>query len=245
MDQNPFRRRVYAHYVSVSPALGESEARTLLIMRAPYMRRLIRRHFPADRNAKIIDLGCGPGTILHFAREMGYANIEGIDCAPEQVATAHHLGITGVHLGHIIPTINALPSESVDTIVTFDVIEHLCCDELATVVDGVHRVVKAGGRWIIHVPNGEALFGARMRYWDVTHEMAYTRNSMSQVLRSSGWKSVECFEDTPPIHGAKSLLRAVLWRGLRICLIFTLAVEGGDPDWNAILSQNLLAVAYK
>ena len=42
------------------------------------------------------------------------------------------------------------------------------------IADAVQRALKPGGRWILHVPNGEALFGARMRYWDFLATGAFT-----------------------------------------------------------------------
>lgn len=84
--------------------------------------------------------------------------------------------------------------------------------------DDVLRVLKPGGRWIIHVPNGESPFGGRMRYWDLTHELAFTRTSVAQLLLASGFSDVRCFEDQPVVHGAKSALRWLLWQGFRALL---------------------------
>jgi SAM-dependent methyltransferase len=244
MNENSYRSRVYARYVSASPALRENAAHDLLVMRGPYLRRLIRHHFPADRDAKILDFGCGPGTIINHARALGYRNIEGVDASREQVERAANLGIPGVRLGDIVETANELPPESVDAVITFDVIEHFGRDELFRFAEAVHRITKQGGRWIIHVPNAESLFGALGRYGDLTHELSFTRNSINQLLGPGGWR-VQCFEDTPPIHGAASLVRAILWRGVRIGLLFLRTIEDGHPDRGAIFSQNLLAVAYK
>ena len=99
--------------------------------------------------------------------------------------------------------------------------------------------------WIIHVPNGESPFGGRSRFGDFTHEQAFTRGSLTQLLLASGFATVACYEDAPAAHGAKSRLRALLWRLIRLALRLYLAVETGDTGRNAIFSQNLLAVAVK
>jgi SAM-dependent methyltransferase len=134
---------------------------------------------------------------------------------------------------------------SVDALVAFDVIEHFTRDELIGLVDEAWRVLKDGGVWIIHVPNGESPFAGRMRYWDLTHELAFTHTSMSQLLRSSGFSAVACYEDEPVVHGLKSGLRWVLWKMIRVGLRLYLAAETGDTSQKAIFSQNLLAVAVK
>ena len=243
--ESTYRERIYFHYVNArSEELVPADLDGLR-PRVPYLTRLIRDHFPEDRGAAIIDLGCGHGALLHLARQAGYRNVLGIDRSFEQVASAHRLQIDNVREGDLVEAISMLPRESKDVVVTFDVIEHFRKDELVTFVDQVFRILRTGGRWIIHTPNGESPFGARMRYWDFTHEHAFTRQSISQLLLSSGFANVECYEDAPIPHGFKSSVRFALWKGLRAALRLWLAVETGDTARHAIFSQNLLAVAVK
>jgi len=157
------------------------------------------------------------------------------------VAAARHLGMEG----DLNAMLLAQPDASLDVVVTFDVIEHFTRNELLPFVDQVHRVLKPGARWIIHAPNGESPFGSRMRYWDLTHELAFTRTSLSQLLLSSGFSDVRCFEDVPVVHGAKSAVRWALWQGFRSLLRLYITAETGDASNAHIFSQNLLAVATK
>jgi SAM-dependent methyltransferase len=240
-----YRNRIYLHYVnSRSEALAPTSLEGLR-PRFPYLKRLIRDHFPADHNAAIVDLGCGHGALMHVARQAGYCNIFGIDRSSEQVASARSLGIDGVREGDLAAAISTMPAESSDVIITFDVIEHFRKDELIGFVDQVFRVLRPGGRWIIHTPNGESPFGSRMRYWDFTHEIAFTRVSIRQLLLSSGFSSVKCYEDAPVPHGIKSSIRWFFWIWIRALLRLWLAVETGETSSGAIFSQNLLSVAFK
>lgn len=242
---NTYRSRIYSSYVNARTAKLAPDSIDGLAPRAPYLRRLIHRHFPADRQAAIIDLGCGHGAIIHFARLAGYANVRGVDGSAEQVAAAKGLGIQGIEEGDLLQTLAGLQNATQDCIVTFDVIEHFTRDELIGLVDEVRRVLKPGGRWIIHVPNGESPFSGRMRFGDLTHELAFTRTSIAQLLYSSGFSDVGCFEDEPIPHGLKSGVRWLLWKGIRGMLRLYLAAETGDTARDAIFSQNLLAVAVK
>ena len=242
-DGTAYRGRLYARYLS-----NRSEAPDTLDglqPRAPYLRKLIRDHFPPDRDAAIVDLGCGHGALIHFARQAGYHNLEGMDGSHEQVVAAKRLGIDGVREGDLRESLAAMPDASRDAVVAFDVIEHFRKDELLSFVDEVRRVLRPGGRWIIHSANGESPLFGRIRYGDFTHEMAFTRESISQLLLSSDFQRVECFEDAPVPHGVKSSVRWFLWKGIRGGLRLWLAVETGDSGRNAIFSQNLLAVATK
>ena len=240
-----YRTRIYNNYVNARTTALAPQSLDGLKPRAPYLKRLIQRYFPTDHQATVTDLGCGHGAIVHFARLAGYANTRGVDGSPEQVAAARQLGIDGVVEGDLLDTLAKLPDASQDCIVTFDVIEHFTRDELIGLVDEVRRVLKSGGRWIIHVPNGESPFAGRMRYWDLTHELTFTRTSIAQLMYSSGFSEVRSYEDEPVPHGVKSMIRWVLWKGFRALLRIYLAVETGDTGREAIFSQNFLTVAVK
>jgi len=241
-----YRERIYANYVNARvtplapPTLAALEPRLRSILRP-----LVQRHMPSDRNAAILDLGCGHGALLYALQQAGYGNARGVDGSPEQVEAAQRLGIAGVYLGEALPTLDATATASLDVVVTFDVIEHLTKSELIPFVDAVHRVLRPGGRWIIHAPNGESPFGGTIRYGDLTHELAFTRTSLNQLLKASGFSGVDCFEDRPEPHGLKSLVRAGLWQLIRAAWMFYVAVETGGTDRRAIFSQNLLAVAVR
>jgi len=209
------------------------------------LRKIIRDHFPNDRSASILDLGCGHGAFLHFIRETQYSDVSGVDCSSQQVAEATRLCIGGIIEGNLMETLRSLPGQSKDVIIAFDVIEHFTKNELLPLVDEVFRVLKKGGTWIIHTPNGESPFGNRMFFWDFTHEMAYTRTSISQLLLSSGFSEVICREDTPIPHGLKSTVRWALWKCFRNALRLYLAAETGAGERECILTQNFLTVAKK
>lgn len=242
---NQYRTRIYKNYINTRTTLLDSSPHEEMKIRAPYLQRLIRRHFPCDQLATIIDLGCGQGAIIHFARLAGYTNLRGVDGSGEQIEAAKRLGIDGVEYGDLLETLTTLQDASHDCIVTFDVIEHFTKDELITIVDEIHRVLKPGGRWIIHAPNGESPFAGRILFGDFTHELAFTRTSIAQLLYSSGFSDVRSYEDEPIPHGVKSLLRWTLWKCIRGGLRLFLAVETGDSGREAIFSQNFLTVALK
>lgn len=245
MTGNTFRSRIYNNYVEAREQPLAPRTLAELAPRAPFLRRLVRQHFPADRNAAILDLGCGHGALIHFARELGYLNLRGIDGSPEQVAVARQLGIEGVEEHDLRSALAAQAEASLDSVIAFDVIEHFTRDELLPFVDAVARVLKPSGSWIIHAPNAESPFFGAIRYGDLTHELAFTRESLSQLLLSSGFCGVQFFEDKPVVHGAKSAIRWALWKTIRGVLRLYVAAETGDASGGRIFSRNLLAIAYK
>ena len=244
-EHDIYRGRIYGSYVSGRTDTLAPDSIMGLAPRLPYLRWLVRTCMPADRAAAILDIGCGHGAILHALQQAGYHNARGVDGSAEQVQAAAKLGIAGVQQGDLMQALHDTADASLDVVIAFDVIEHFTKAELIPLVDEVYRVLKPGGRWIVHAPNAEGPFGSRIRHGDFTHELAFTRTSIDQLLRASGFRQVECYEDRPTVHGLKSVLRAVLWRLIRAALLFYTAVETGSLDRHAVFSQNLLAVVIK
>jgi len=210
--------------------------------RRPSLERLIRRHFPNDRAVQILDVGCGDGALLQSLQHAGYRNIVGVDFSPEQVRAARDLGFEVIQQD-VRECLPSLPSESFDVIVALDVLEHFDRADELHLVREVARLLRPRGRFIVHVPNAEAIFSGAVRFGDVTHEMAFTRHSIRQLLRAAGFQTIEVFEGRPPIHGFVSLVRWCIWMAARTLVAIVFAAETGDL--HPILSQNLTAVARR
>ena len=234
------RQRLYAGYGSFPNADPEAELR----QRRPYLRRLIRRHFPENRTVKILDLGCGAGALLCCLKETGYEQVEGVDASLEQVKLARQRDLNVSH-ADIFPFLEGSRSATYQVITSFDVLEHLQKRELLQLADEVYRVLAPNGLWIIHTANAEGVFGNRIRYADLTHEQAFTRQSIAQLIRAAGFQSCESFEDEPAVHGPASLLRWLVWKVERVLIGICFTAETGERARHAIFSQNLLAVVRK
>ena len=242
MSVTRYRTRLYEHYRSgLGLAAVSSEADSTKYI----LRRLLRGYVPNDRAAPILDLGCGSGMLVHLLRQAGYQNAVGVDTSVEQVAGAKAAGITGIEQGDLLEFLRNTSSGSVAVVITWDVIEHLFKDESLDLAEQIARVLRPGGRWIIHVPNGDSPFFGRIRYGDWTHEQAFTCGSLDQLLRAVGFQEVSYEEDRPVVHGVISAFRRVLWHLFRSILRVYIAAEAGDPGRRLIVSQNLMAVATK
>jgi 2-polyprenyl-3-methyl-5-hydroxy-6-metoxy-1,4-benzoquinol methylase len=239
-----YRERIYDDYVKAASSALAPETPAGLEGRRPVLSRFIAGHFPPARDARIVDLGCGHGALLHFARQAGYTKVSGIDGSPAQVEAAKRLGIGGIRHGEALTLLATEPEASFDAVVAYDVIEHLTKDELVDMTDAVRRVLKPGGRWLIHAPNGLSPFVGVMRYGDLTHEQAFTPESLTQLFLASGFREASFHEDPPAVRGLTSAARAVLWRVVRCLMRFALVVETGMPEYR-VLTMNLIAVAVK
>lgn len=239
------RHRIYSQYVeSWTDDLATREFKDLK-KRAPTMNFLINKFFPQDKSAKILDLGCGHGTLIYFSHQAGYTQTGGIDTSVQQVNLAKKFGIKNVECGDIQEKLKTIEPNSLDVIVTFDVIEHLTKDELVELIDAVHRVLKKGGRWVIHAPNGAGPFVGTILYGDITHEQAYTQQSLFQVLHASGFTQFQFSECYPLPSSIKGLVRYLLWKVYRIHYLIGLFIETGSMSSKVLLTRNLYCMAMK
>jgi SAM-dependent methyltransferase len=249
LDSKPhnstYRDEIYAGYLSRRTSAIHPETIEGLKSREPFINQIIRRHCPIDKGARILDLGCGHGAFVHILQKSGYHDVAGIDNSEEQIMWANQLGIKGVRHCDLRVALDEFAPDSLDVVIAFDILEHFTKEELLRVCRALQRVLKTGGRLIIHAPNGESPFASRILYWDFTHELAFTRHSIGQLLMSCGFSSVKCYEDRPVVHGFKSLVRRILWSVCRTGWRFYLAIETGSGSSDCILSQNFLTVSYK
>jgi len=240
-----YRTRFYTRYAELKQRTDLAQVRRDLVFTKPYLARLIANFFPPYRNCSIVDLGCGSGALLLFLQEAGYHNVMGVETSPDQIEFARQLGVRTVIPGDLVSFLRESPSEIFDVVVTIDVIEHFRKDEVLEIMDQAHRVLRPGGKLIMHVPNAEAVFGSRIFWSDFTHEMSFTREGLRQLTSACGFSSIEVSEDLPVVHGFKSLIRRILWTGLRSIFRLVYMAETGDRGAGLILTQNLLAVAKK
>jgi 2-polyprenyl-3-methyl-5-hydroxy-6-metoxy-1,4-benzoquinol methylase len=240
-----YRYRIYSHYVEAWDEANIPNSVHELEVRRPTMRYVIDAFFPMDKTAAILDLGCGHGTLVHFAQLAGYCNAQGVDVSGQQVELAHKLGIANIQQGDLMEKLKAMPPSSLDSVIAFDVIEHFTKDELIDLVDAVHRVLKPNGCWIIHAPNANSPFVGAVRYGDFTHEQAFTPSSLQQLLKASGFSRLIFAECGPRIHGLKSLVRVILWSLVRSVFRVANAAETGAIDRGAVWTRNFYTVAYK
>lgn len=238
--------KLYQNYVSsgqagVDPEHPIEHAKRKLGNANPYCDRLLEHYKHVDRNGCILDIGCGHGKFLAYLKRHGFQNVSGIDASTEQVELAHALGIHEVEHGDAIEFLER--QSAVSVISCFDLIEHLSLDDTLKLLQRAHAALEDSGILLLHIPNGEGLFGQRIRYGDLTHETCFTPRSINQLLSSAGYIEISCFEDKPIPHGLKSTVRRLIWELGTLWPRVLLSAETGSRGF--VLSQNMLVIARK
>jgi len=168
------------------------------------------RHLPgpAVDSGRLLDIGCGNGSFLQFARdELGY-QVEGleIDLAARQVAEARGLKI---HSG-LIPG-SGLVEGQYDQITLSHVVEHLH-DPKGALAEAL-LLLKPGGRIWIQVPNISAIslqrFGISSLLLDAPrHLVMFDTESLASLLRAVGFVNTRVID---PGRTSRSVAFQLSW----------------------------------
>jgi 2-polyprenyl-3-methyl-5-hydroxy-6-metoxy-1,4-benzoquinol methylase len=118
-----------------------------------------------------LDVGCGGGEFLLFLQSLGYTNTFGIDLSPEQIELAKKQGLRDVEVAEAIEYLSK-HKEKFALITAHDVIEHFPKEKMLPFLDAIYAAL-VGGTVILSTVNAESPFGARHRYYDFTHEVAF------------------------------------------------------------------------
>ncbi len=166
------------HLLSALPPLREG------------LETLVARNLPGPgEGRRLLDVGCGNGEYLAFARQSGW-RVEGVDFDPRAVATARGLGLEVTEGG--IDTL-AAEDERYDRITLSHVIEHVY--DPVDVLRQCHRLLKPGGTLWLETPNvnafGHTAFGPAWRGLEVPrHLVVFSHAALLGLLEKAGFADV-------------------------------------------------------
>lgn len=208
----------------------------------PYFDANYGEHFRSlPRTLRILEIGPGHGGFLAWLRALGFERVEGVDPSPGDVQFANsHLGsdvVTLAHAAEFLP----IRRGAYDVIVMKAVLEHVAKSDLLELLSVTSAALVPDGFAIIDVPNMDWLLATHERYMDLTHEVGFTQESLSSLLRLAFDEiSVAGSKIARPTR-AQRLLREPVIRLIR----FGLYVLGEGANEVLFSSRSLLAIAKK
>ena len=194
-----------------------------------------------NKNASLIEFGCGAGNELQLLREKGYTNLFGIDISPEQIQKARIKGLN-VEQTDVFRFLE-VNEKKFDIIFALDFVEHFDKREILKLFGGFSKILKTGGKLILRTPNGEGLFPGRIIYGDLTHMTIFNSYSLTQLLLKTGFTDIKLFESIPVENNFSGLIRTILWRVIKFIIKIMRASEGASTI--NILTQNLICTSKK
>jgi 2-polyprenyl-3-methyl-5-hydroxy-6-metoxy-1,4-benzoquinol methylase len=169
----------YKRTGNIYPASGNSSANAYPI-KAEWL--------PQDKQAAILDIGCGWGNLLLSLWAAGFKNLFGVDISRSMYDVAVQSLPEEIKLV-CADSIDYLLEHtcSFDLIVIFDVIEHIPLDRALKLLKGCHDGLRPAGRVVIRTPNLANILSSYILYSDVTHVQGYSEWSLSQLLDLAGF----------------------------------------------------------
>ena len=175
-------------------------------------RHEMAHHLPEDKQALIIDIGCGTGKGLMALKGMGYRNTLGIDIDQPAVESCLSDGLNAATVD--APNTFLLNLDATyDCALMCDVLEHIPKRGVIPALEAACCALKRGGKLIVRGPNSSVFMRPAVQHFP--HEWHPCPLSMRQVLVAAGFVDVRVYEAaTAPVR-ALGVLRWMAWPVLR------------------------------
>jgi 2-polyprenyl-3-methyl-5-hydroxy-6-metoxy-1,4-benzoquinol methylase len=158
-----------------------------------YYRANYLPHIPADRNAKILVISCGPGYLVDLLAGVGYKNVLGIDSDGAKVEHARRRGLN-CEVAQVFPFLGLHENGHYDCIIPEQELNHLTIEETIAFLQMCRRALRPGGTVIVYAMNGaNPLVGSENLAHNIDHFYNVTEYSIGQLLQLGGFRNVKPF----------------------------------------------------
>lgn len=239
-----YRKILYERYHSTQENRDGADNTGLFKQQIFYYSKELLPFVTVNKQARILDIGCGNGAMLAALQQSGFSNMQGIDVSPEQVSEAKAMGINQVEVADA-STFLKEHKDTFDAILAIDVIEHFTKDELLDFLQIAASSLKQNGMLLFRTPNMDAPLTSVYSYGDFTHECLLNKSSALQVMASAGFQKAEVF---PSLIFAKGLVKEIVRKWLWSCLKFQMKMMlyATGRTWNnVVFTPNLIIRVYK
>ena len=146
---------------------------------------------PTDKDARILEIGCGFGNCLSLLMVNGYGNVVGVDISDEAIEKCLEKGLMVSKISDLTELGSYSEKDRYDLILMIHVLEHFQKERIIDTLKYIKKeLLKKSGSLYIVVPNAQSNTGSYWAYEDFTHSTIFTAGSLSFVLRTAGFDEV-------------------------------------------------------
>ena len=200
--------------------------------------RLIERVALPGKQDRVLDAGCGSGTISHFL-SLHAGQVIGMDSNPSAISyasTAYDALNLQFRLGQFEDLVG---NEPFNRIYCIEVVEHLYEHQVAEVLSLFHKMTNPGGQLFLTTPNYQSAWpliewlldrlGLAATMDEVQHVTHFTKRKLVAACQGAGWRvgHIGSFNGLAPFVAPVSRRLA-------------LALEKVEFSLNRVLPENLL-----
>jgi SAM-dependent methyltransferase len=136
----------------------------------------------------VLEIGSGTGEFLSYLKLKGVTRFHGVEQDPEAIRVMEP-GLEGnVTVGDLWAYLEGDP-EPFDRVVMLDVLEHFPAADGVRLLNKVKDVLRPGGLVVVRVPNMGSPWGGIHQFADLTHQSAYSAQSLEQLGLAAGYKA--------------------------------------------------------
>ena len=150
-------------------------------------------YLPADKSARILDIGFGSGWFLAACLKLGYSNLSGADFGITHKAYIRDWAPDRITLHEIENNIGDFLSdkkEQYDFIHMSHVIEHIPKYSLFWITDALYLALKRGGSVLLRTPNMEGPCANSSLYVTLSHEYGFAGSNLVSLLDLCGFDNI-------------------------------------------------------
>ncbi len=172
----------------------------------------LKQQLPANKDAKILDIGCGLGQTLAKLSQYGYTSLTGIDISNEAIMACKNKNLQAFQINDITD-FAAIAEGGYDFAIMSHVLEHLEKPKVIPTLSYIrNELLSPSGKLMIMVPNAQSPSGTYWAYEDFTHDTLFTAGSLIYVLQSAGFNSIAFIDANglAEFAGIKKVIKRIL-----------------------------------
>lgn len=201
-----------------------------------------RSLLPADRQAAILDIGCGRGDFVRYLHELGYRNITAVDSDDAAIVVLQDIDGTIARRVEISGELPIQLSGPWDLIIAKQMIYYLDRRQAPTFVRSLADSLGPNGRLIVEIFNGSLLSSRFTELKDPAILTAYTELGLKRLLERNGLKVERLFGAQ---SGGSGVYRLLQWLWFRLYRLVLMLERGRDDELPEIGVKSIIAVARR